>query len=85
MTNPVAILIGAALIAVAILYVFRWEIAAGPPTVPVVRLDHWTGKVTVCNASQDAAREASQNHTALDMDCVTPSGDAAHKTPLPQQ
>jgi len=82
MTTPVAIVVGAALLAAAVLFVFRWEIAAGPSTVPVVRLDRWTGSVTVCNASVDAAKEASESHTALEMSCVAP---AAHKTPLPQQ
>jgi len=82
MTSPVAILAGAALIAAAMLFVFRWEIAAGPTTVPVVRLDRWTGGVTICNASIDAAKEASEGHTALEMSCTAPP---SNKKPLPQQ
>jgi hypothetical protein len=44
-STPVAILVGAVLIAAAILIVFRWEIASPG----VMRLDRWTGKIVLCN------------------------------------
>jgi hypothetical protein len=44
MSTPLAIVIGAALIAVAILLVFRWEVAMPG----VIRLDRWTGSVVHC-------------------------------------
>ena len=45
MNTPLAIIIGAALIAAAILIVFRWEVAMPG----VIRLDRWTGSVVHCN------------------------------------
>jgi hypothetical protein len=72
MATPLAILIGSAIIATAIIFTFRWEIALGSGHPPVVRLDRWTGTVTACNADPDMTRKASQNYTALDMDCVAP-------------
>jgi len=41
-----AVIIGA-LIAAAILIVFRWQISAGPPS-RVYRLDRWNGTVILC-------------------------------------
>lgn len=49
MGNPVAILVGSALIAAAILVVFHWEftIAAGG-VGGIYRLDRWTGHIIQC-------------------------------------
>jgi len=44
MNNALAIVIGAAIIAAAILFVFRWEYAMG------MLLDRWTGTVIQCTA-----------------------------------
>jgi len=49
MNNAWAIIIGAVMIAVAILIVFRWEIASPG----VMRLDRWTGTVVLCDVSRD--------------------------------
>jgi hypothetical protein len=46
MSTPLAIVIGAALIAGAILIVFRWEVAMPG----LIRLDRWTGSVVHCTA-----------------------------------
>ena len=46
MRIPFAIVIAAALIAAAILIVFRWEVSAA--TGVVYRIDRWTGHIAVC-------------------------------------
>jgi len=38
---------GAAIIAAAILYVFRWEVAAASPEKTII-LDRWTGHAVQC-------------------------------------
>jgi hypothetical protein len=60
MGNPLAILVGAALVAAAVAFTFRWSIAVGPtnveatlggqalPRIGVYRLDRWTGQVAWC-------------------------------------
>jgi hypothetical protein len=50
MGTPLAILIGLALVAAAVLFVFRWEIVAGPTTYRAVRLDRWTGSIAQCES-----------------------------------
>jgi hypothetical protein len=48
MKQPLAIIAAGALIAGAILFIFRWEMAAfGGQTY---RLDRWTGEIFACNA-----------------------------------
>jgi hypothetical protein len=44
MSNALAIIIGAAAIAAAILIVFRWQFVS-----PGVLLDRWTGEVILCD------------------------------------
>jgi hypothetical protein len=49
---PLAIILGSVIIAAAILFTFRWEDAGvrsadGNPAA--LRLDHWTGKVAICD------------------------------------
>jgi hypothetical protein len=46
--TPVSILLAGAMIAAAILFVFRWEVSG---TLPVNRIDRWTGNVVQCNAT----------------------------------
>lgn len=72
MGTPVAVVVGSAIVAVAILFAFRWEVAMGSGTPPVIRLDRWTGKVAICNVDPDALAKAGRNHTAVEMDCVAP-------------
>jgi hypothetical protein len=55
-----AIIIGAALIAAAILFVFRWEIITGGGYSPL-RLDRWTGKVTACRQAADFDTNHQEN------------------------
>jgi hypothetical protein len=43
---PLAIFSGAALIALAILFVFRWEI--GATSNGTVLLDRWGGRISIC-------------------------------------
>jgi hypothetical protein len=46
MKTSIALIIGAVIIAAAILFIGRWEIA--PARGGLVRLDHWTGKIEEC-------------------------------------
>lgn len=45
MSLPAAVVIGALMVACAILFVFRWEVAGPAPLV----LDRWTGVVVLCD------------------------------------
>jgi hypothetical protein len=47
MTQPIAIVIAAALIAVAILVVNHWTLTASPSS-QIMRLNRWTGTVEEC-------------------------------------
>jgi hypothetical protein len=49
MRIPIAILIAGALIAGAILLLFRWEIS-GANDIGFYKLDRWTGRTFTCNA-----------------------------------
>jgi hypothetical protein len=60
-------------IGAAICFTFRWEVAGGGSDgAPILRLDRWTGNVTVCNIDREASVAAAQNHTALTLDCQAP-------------
>ena len=48
---PLAIFGGFALIAIAIVFVFRWETVPSSRGVAAFRLDRWTGKITFCRYS----------------------------------
>jgi hypothetical protein len=52
MNNAVAIIVGAVVIAAAILIVFRWQIASPGATM---LLDRWTGTVVVCDLIRQQA------------------------------
>jgi hypothetical protein len=52
MSGPISTIIGAIIIAGAVLFAFRWEIA--PAGSMVYRLDRWTGQIQVCNASVES-------------------------------
>ena len=54
MTQPIAIIIAAALIAVAILIVNHWTVTAAGSGV-VMRLNRWTGTVAQCTYAPQAA------------------------------
>jgi hypothetical protein len=51
----VAVVIASALIAIAILIVFRWQISAA--TGVVYRLDRWTGHAVACDMSYRDCQE----------------------------
>jgi hypothetical protein len=72
MSISLAILIAAVIVASSIFFTFRWEVALGPQQPPVVRLDRWTGTVTVCNILPAAADAAARNHAAVSLDCIAP-------------
>jgi hypothetical protein len=58
MRVPIAIVIAGALIAGAVLFVFRWQISATPTVV--YRLDRWTGRTVWCyRDAADARRPES--------------------------
>jgi hypothetical protein len=54
---PIAILAGAALIALAILVVFRWEIVSGANGT--LRLDRWSGRIAICGGVDKNTFETS--------------------------
>jgi hypothetical protein len=49
-STPIAVLVGAVIIAASILFVERWQITAPADTDSVIifRLDRWTGETMVC-------------------------------------
>lgn len=55
MRIAVGVVIAGALIVIAILIVFRWQISAA--TGVVYRLDRWTGHAAVCDLSYRDRRE----------------------------
>ena len=55
MRIPLAIVIAGALIAVAILMAFRWQISAATGGV-VYRIDRWTGNIEFCMAYGEPCR-----------------------------
>jgi hypothetical protein len=55
MNNSVAIIIGAVVIALAILIVFRWQV--GMPGL--VLLDRWTGTVVLCDVNPNRPAKAN--------------------------
>jgi hypothetical protein len=55
MRIAVAVAIAGALIAIAVLIAFRWQISAA--TGVVFRLDKWTGHAVVCDLSYGGWRE----------------------------
>jgi hypothetical protein len=54
-----AIVIGAALIAAAVMLVNRWELYPTPasPGQPALMLDRWTGTVNRCHDSSEAEKD----------------------------
>ena len=54
MREMAGVIAGAAAIAAALLFVFRWEITANPGGV--YRLDRWIGAVVECHSEMTAAR-----------------------------
>lgn len=62
-----AIVLGAAIIAAAILFTFRWEIA-GTAQMPLL-LDRWNGYVNVCNAKSGEASRAQREETGAALVC----------------
>jgi hypothetical protein len=65
--QSLTILIGAALIAGAIAFTFRWEVTGARDGL--VRLDRWTGQVTACQATPEARVEAAAYGKALRLEC----------------
>jgi hypothetical protein len=58
-----SIVLGAAIIALAILFVGRWQIAGAPNAA--LRIDRWTGKVVACVQSPDW-----EGAGGIQLDCV---------------
>jgi hypothetical protein len=52
---PIAILVGATLIALAILFVFRWQIISTPNATLTLRLDRWSSTVSFCKRKVKSA------------------------------
>ena len=71
MNNPTAIVIGAVIIAAAILIVFRWQLAP-----PGELLDRWTGTILQCITVRSsegkvsiALASANQPHSEITLEC----------------
>jgi hypothetical protein len=65
MQNPVGAIIGAVIVSVALLVLFRWELVAsgtGMGTNGVYRLDRWSGLIVAC---------AQRNSPPDALDCET--------------
>ena len=62
MGTPVAIIIGGALIGAAILFVNHWQIVTG--STPM-RVNKWTGEITVCQADQASVSAISKTNPTL--------------------
>lgn len=67
MGNSIAILVGSALIAAAILLVFRWDMAAFGGEA--YRLDRWTGHVVACSAPNQKRVDAAWAGVGLSYRC----------------
>jgi len=72
MSNPVAIIVAALIVAAAIAFSTRWEIIESQSTV--LRLDRWTGTVTVCWPFANTAS------ATIAYDCTSGPKPAAPKT-----
>jgi hypothetical protein len=53
MRGSIAILMSGAIVATAVLFVFRWEVTAAGGVA--YRLDRWTGQITSCATSHSVA------------------------------
>ena len=53
MKGSIAILMSGAIVATAVVFVFRWEVTAAGGVA--YRLDRWTGQITSCAASHSVA------------------------------
>lgn len=67
MTANRAIVFTAIVIAIAQLFIFRWEISSS--STLTFRLDRWTGKVTMCNEKNDAILDALNAGRPIEMKC----------------
>lgn len=65
MTNNRTIVLAAIVIALAQLFIFRWEISSS--STLTFRLDRWTGKVTMCNEKNDAILDALNGGRPIEM------------------
>jgi len=54
-SRTIAIMVAGALVAVAVMMVFRWQISAATGGV-VYRLDRWTGNIEFCMTYKDPCR-----------------------------
>jgi len=67
MTTNRTIVLAAIVIALAQLFIFRWEISSS--STLTFRLDRWTGKVTMCNEKNDAILDALNGGRPIEMKC----------------
>jgi len=74
---PLAIFGGFALIAIAIVFVFRWETVPSSRGVAAFRLDRWTGKITFCRYSATFEMDCSEDPWGAIPDAKAVPPDAA--------
>jgi hypothetical protein len=73
MKNGIAIIVAGTIIALAILFTFRWEVStAGEPAggVRVYLLDRWRGTVTKCDDQWEQVRPVAGG--AIKLGCTVP-------------
>ncbi len=75
-----AIILAGALIAGAIVFIFRWEIGAG--TGRVYRLDRWTGAVDECGAPSQIVADATNFGFGVQYRCVGLTADEIEQKKL---
>jgi hypothetical protein len=57
MERNISIVVGAAIIAAALVFIFRWEVTAAGSTM--VRLDRWSGEMVGCNVENQMFVDAN--------------------------
>jgi hypothetical protein len=70
MGNSIAILVGSAIVAAAVVAPSRWEMAADGGQI--YRLDRWTGAVVACNASNQQRLAGFELRAGVEFNCVPP-------------
>lgn len=69
MNTPIAVILGAVLIAATHIYLSRWEVSS--TSTLTFRLDRWTGSVTMCNEKNDTILAALDAGLPLAMKCAS--------------
>jgi hypothetical protein len=77
-TVPGAIIALAAILALAVVFIGRWQVHLAPPNV--VRLDRWTGAVALCEVSGSSPVMRCDASPALSFDDLIPADGVRTRT-----